>query len=79
MIIRQSEAQNVNNLTTTGQFRQQLENRQAKKLKKVKEHSRKSKYDGVVKEREIRSTNEIKQLLDGRSDPLKRFKVIFYN
>ena len=79
MIIRQPEAQNVNNLTTTGQFRQQLENRQAKKLKKVKERSRKSKYDGVVQQREIGSTNEIKQLLDGRSDPLKRFKVIFYN
>ena len=33
-------------------FRQQLENRRAKKWKKFKERSRKEKYHGVVQERE---------------------------
>ena len=63
-------------------FIQQLENRRAKKWKKFKERSRKEKYDGVVQERGNRGVNEIKQLLDGRSDPLeseKRLKVILYN
>ena len=63
-------------------FIQQLENRRVKKWKKFKERSRKEKYDGAVQERGNRGVNEIKQLLDGRSDPLeseKRLKVILYN
>ena len=35
---------------------------------------RKEKYDGVIQERGNRVANEMKQLLDGRSDPLKRTK-----
>ena len=53
-------------------FRQQLENRRAKKWKKFKERSRKEKCDGVAQERGNRGVNEMKQLLDGRSDPLKK-------
>ena len=53
-------------------FRKQLENRQAKKWKKFKECSRKEKCDGVAQERGNRGVNEMKQLLDGRSDPLKK-------
>ena len=57
-------------------FRQQLEleNRWAKKWKKFREHSRKEKYDGVVQERANKGANEtkVKQLLDGRSAPLKK-------
>ena len=53
-------------------FRQQLENRRAKKWKKFKERSRKEKCDGVAQERGNRGVNEMKQLLDGRSDPPKK-------
>ena len=53
-------------------FRQQLENRRAKKWKKFKERSRKEKCDGVAQERGNRGVNEMKQFLDGRSDPLKK-------
>ena len=35
---------------------------------------RKEKYDGLIQERGNRVANEMKQLLDGRSDPLKRTK-----
>ena len=57
-------------------FRQQLEleNRWAKKWKKLGEHLRKEKYDGVVQEKANKGANEtkVKQLLDGRSAPLKK-------
>ena len=55
-------------------FRQQLENRRAKNCKKYKKRSRKVKYDEVVQERGNRVANEMKQLLDGRSDPLEKTK-----
>ena len=72
-----------NDYTTTGstkhkqlqekhvKFRQQLEYRRAKKWKKFKESS-KGKFDGVVQERGIRGGNETSQILDGRSEPLKK-------
>ena len=53
-------------------FRQQLENRQAKKLKNFKEHLKKEKYDGVVQGRGITGGNEVRETLDGRSEPLKK-------
>ena len=57
-------------------FRQQLEpeNRWAKKWKKLGERLRKEKYDGVVQEKANKGANEtkVKQLLDGRSAPLKK-------
>ena len=46
------------------QFRQQLENRRAKKWKKFKECLRKEKCNGVAQERGNRGVNEMKQLLD---------------
>ena len=73
-----------NDYTTTGstkrkqleekylKFRQELENRRAKKWKKFKQHSKKEKCDGVVQERENRGANEMKQIVDSRSDPLTK-------
>ena len=46
-------------------FREQLQNRRAKKWKKFKERLRKEKYNGDVQERENRGANALKQLLDG--------------
>ena len=83
----QIEIEISNDYTTTGstkrkqleekhlKFRQQLENRRAKKWKKFKERSRKEKYDGVVQERRNQVANKMKQLLDGRSDPLKKTEM----
>ena len=53
-------------------FRQQLENRRAKKWKKFKERPRKETYDGVIQENGNRGGNEMKPLLDCRSDFLKK-------
>ena len=53
-------------------FRQQLENRRAKKWKEFKKRSRKEKCDEVAQERGNRGVNEMKQLLDSRSNPLKK-------
>ena len=53
-------------------FRQQLENKRARKWKKFKERLRKDMCDGVVQERGNRGVNEMKQLLDDRSDPVKK-------
>ena len=79
----QIETEISNDYTTTGstskqlkekhlKFRQQSENRRAKKWKKFKERSRKGKYDGVVQQKGKRVANAMKQLLDDRSDPLKK-------
>ena len=46
--------------------------RRAKKREKFKERSRKEKHDEVVQERENRGSNEIRETMDGRSDPLKK-------
>ena len=68
----QIEMEISNDYTTTGstkrkqleenhlKFRQQLENREAKKWKKFKKSSRKEKYDGVVQERGNQVANEMK-------------------
>ena len=53
-------------------FRQQLENRRAKKWKKFKERPRKETYDGVIQEKGNRGRNEMRPLLDCRSDLLKK-------
>ena len=80
----QIEIEISNDYTTTGstkrkqlegkhlKFRQQLENRRAKKWKKFKKRSRKEKYDGTIQEREKREGNEMRKILDGKSDPLKK-------
>ena len=43
-------------------------------MEEIQRMFRKEKYDGVIQERGNRVANEMKQLLDGRSDPLKRTK-----
>ena len=76
MIIQQLEVQKKQLQEKHLKFRQQLEpeNRWAKKWKKFRERLRKEKYDGVVQERANKGANEtkVKQLLDGRSAPLKK-------
>ena len=53
-------------------FRQLLESRRAKKWKELKELFRREKYDGIDQERGNRGANEMKKLLDARSDTLKK-------
>ena len=53
-------------------FRQLLESRRAKKWKELKELFRREKYDGIDQERGNGGANEMKKLLDARSDTLKK-------